>query len=109
MEEFPFTLSFHGGYGGEHLDLFLDLDGFSRLITFGTAASLWDRLQEGGKVSFLRKEDHRRVYLEFEGEIDGKGWIRILARGQVRVESKLKNIAGCREISASLQNGKLLL
>ncbi|EPG73207.1 hypothetical protein LEP1GSC058_3687 [Leptospira fainei serovar Hurstbridge str. BUT 6] len=109
MDEFPFTISLHGGYGDEHLDLFLDIDGISRLITFGAQVSYWENLCQGGTVTFRRKEDHRRIYLEFEGEIDGKGWIRILTHGIALVESKLKNIKGSEEVQASLKDGKLLL
>ncbi|TGK06891.1 hypothetical protein EHO59_01855 [Leptospira semungkisensis] len=109
MCELPFTISLHEGFGDSHLDLFLDIDGISRLITFGTVASNWPLLQNGTSIPFQRKKDHRRDYLDLEGEIEGKGRLRILFRGSAKAYSIPENVSGWTELTASIKDGTLTL
>ncbi|PJZ78154.1 hypothetical protein [Leptospira neocaledonica] len=109
MSEFPCTLSLHEGFGESHLDLFLDIDGNSRLITFGTIASYWDLLQSGSKITFQRKKDHRRIYLDLEGEIEEKGQLRILFRGSAKTDSKSEEVSGWTELTATIKDGTMIL
>ncbi|TGL60791.1 hypothetical protein [Leptospira sarikeiensis] len=109
MREFPATLSLHEGFGDPHLDLFLDIDGNSRLITFGTAASNWEPLRKGSKITFQRKNDHRRVYLDLEGEIEEKGRLKILFRGNAKLDLKPDDVSGWTELTASIKDGTLML
>ncbi|GBF40015.1 hypothetical protein [Leptospira johnsonii] len=109
MSEFPCTLSLHEGFGEPHLDLFLDIDGNSRLITFGTVASYWDLLQSGSKITFQRKKDHRRIYLDLEGEIENKGRLRILFRGFAKTDSKSEEVSGWMELTATIKDGTMML
>ncbi len=109
MLRLPFTISLHEGFGESHLDLFLDLEGNSRLITFGTVASNWDLLQNGSEIEFQRKTDHRRVYLELEGEIEGKGKLKILLQGNANIKVKPDNVSGWNELRATIKDGTLML
>lgn len=98
----------HEGFGDSHLDLFLDLDGNSRLITFGTAASNWDFLQKGSPIEFQRKKDHKRDYLNWEGELDGKGKLKILLRGTAKGRVLPENVSGWNDIKAFIKDGTLM-
>lgn len=109
MNEFPCTLSLHEGFGDSHLDLFLDIDGNSRLITFGAVASYWELLQSGSKITFQRKNDHRRIYLDLEGEIEEKGRLRILYRGSAKTDSKPEEVSRWTELTATIKDGTMML
>lgn len=109
MWELPFTISLHENFGEPHLDLFLDIDGNSRLITFGTVASNWAPLQKGTGIEFLRKDDHRRVYLDLEGELNGKGKLKILLRGSAKLNARTELVSEWNRLTATLKDGTLML
>lgn len=73
--------------GARHYDWLIDPDGRPEtpLMSFRTMARV-DRPGEGG-FEAERIHDHRRVYLEYEGEISGgRGSVRRVAAGPCRVE-----------------------
>ncbi|PJZ68331.1 hypothetical protein CH373_17350 [Leptospira perolatii] len=107
--ELPFTLSLHEGILEPHIDLFLDPGGISRLITFGTYVSGWELLQKGEEVTLLRKDDHRRIYMNYEGVIEGKGSIRILIRGTAKINASPESLSERTELRATLRDGLLHL
>ena len=62
-----------------HYDLFVDFDGRGRLAAWRLARSPLDVRQA---IPAERIQDHRREYLEYEGEISGgRGRVRRLDRG----------------------------
>ena len=61
-----------------HFDWLIDQDGVSPLISFRTHTNPMDGPAE---FNCVRTPDHRRAYLEFEGEISGgRGSVRRVAR-----------------------------
>lgn len=78
------TLALHTeAPSGEHLDLFLAIEGMHPLATFETSVNKQDDFFNGKPVSFTRKEDHRRQYLNYEGAISqNRGSVRILWQAQ---------------------------
>lgn len=77
-----FTLSYHyyaPGDARNHLELFLDLDGESPLETW----RCFEKTKRGQTCRFAAAPPHRRIYLEFSGQIAGnRGKLRILRRGK---------------------------
>jgi hypothetical protein len=81
-----FTLSFH--FFGirdyrNHLELFIDIDGFSDVETWQhyprAAGAKYDR-----RWRFRRANAHRRIYLNYSGPLsNNRGRLRILRRGKV--------------------------
>lgn len=90
------------------MDLFLDIAGNSRLITFGTVASNRDLFESGSTITFQRKKDHRRIYLDLEGEIEKKGRLRILFRGSAKTDSKPDEVSGWTELTATIKDGIMI-
>ncbi|WP_244247643.1 hypothetical protein [Leptospira yasudae] len=82
MEWKEFTLSLHSEENGEHLDLFLDPGQEENLLTFGTSDVNLDDFLKGRVVEFEKKRSHRRIYLEYEGAIPGKGKIQVVLKGR---------------------------
>lgn len=69
-----FTLSLHYGYkSAHHYDLFLKED--AHLITYGLDTIC------GAKARARRKKNHRKLYLDYEGAIKGKGFVSIVLSG----------------------------
>ncbi|PJZ58649.1 hypothetical protein CH367_00920 [Leptospira barantonii] len=86
MEWKNFTLSLHSDGNEEHLDLFLDPGAEENLSTFGTSDANLDDFLKGRVVEFEKKRSHRRIYLDFEGAIPGKGTIQIVLKGRYDAE-----------------------
>lgn len=69
----------HTGHGDTHWDLMLEVPGRERLRTIQLSA--WP-LAMGESCAAKSLEPHRRVYLEYEGEVSGgRGSVRRVDRG----------------------------
>lgn len=69
---------------GRHWDLLVEAPGFERLPTWRLARNPLDDL---GEIPAARIGDHRRLYLEYEGEVSGgRGVVRRVDRGAATVE-----------------------
>jgi hypothetical protein len=69
--------------GESHFDLMLERTGLDGLITYRSVR--WPITET---VTLTRLNNHRRAYLEYEGEISGgRGWVRRVAEGQYSVDS----------------------
>lgn len=80
-----FALLEHTTGSDRHWDLLVEVPGAERLPTWRLAAN---PLEAAGAVRAERIADHRRVYLEFEGELTGgRGVVRRLDRGSAVVET----------------------
>lgn len=67
-----------------HWDLLIEVPGCERLPTWRLACN---PLETAGETPAERSADHRRVYLDFEGEISGgRGTVRRIDRGEAAVE-----------------------
>jgi len=78
------TISLHISKKERHLDLFLEPKTEGDLLkTYESEYESWDILQKGGIIELNLKEDHRDLYLDYEGEISGnRGSIVILWKGR---------------------------
>ena len=72
--------------GASHFDWLIDRDGVSPLLSF----RLWERVdlcrppREGMRAE--RMGDHRRAYLEYEGEVSGgRGEVKRVAEGEAEI------------------------
>jgi hypothetical protein len=76
------TISKHILANGEsHLDIFFETE-TDALATYETETSNWNLLEEGFAVFCSKKQEHRYVYLDYEGEIShNRGQIGIIWRG----------------------------
>jgi hypothetical protein len=80
-----FTISRHEKPGEPHFDLFLEPARGDALTTFTTAAAP-HQAAVGEALPARRIADHRRAYLDFEGEVSGgRGTVRIVEAGTYRV------------------------
>lgn len=61
-----FTLLHHTGHGAEHYDFLLEREGEERLKTWRMTATDFESPQ-----MIVQSEDHRAIYLDYEGEISG--------------------------------------
>lgn len=61
-----FTLLHHTGYGREHYDFLLERPDQERLTAWKIFSADWTSPQTA-----VRNFDHRTLYLDYEGEIDG--------------------------------------
>lgn len=78
-----FALLEHATVDGVHWDFLLDL-GDERLAAWRLAQHPGE---QPGTIAAERIGDHRRVYLEFEGEISGgRGVVRRIDRGRAHFE-----------------------
>jgi hypothetical protein len=69
---------------GRHWDLLIEAADPERLPTWRLAQN---PLEADGDVAAERIKDHRRMYLEFEGELSGaRGGVRRLDRGPAPIE-----------------------
>lgn len=101
-----FTLSYH--FFGcndrrNHLELFLDTDGESDLETWRHYPHAHDH-RAGKYWRFSRAEPHRRIYLEFAGNVsNNRGRLRILRRGKFidRRAGSLRSVARTDALLAS--------
>lgn len=67
-----------------HWDLLLDAPEWERLPTWRLARN---PLVSAGDIPAERIKDHRRLYLDFEGEVsDGRGLVRRIERGPATIE-----------------------
>lgn len=96
------VLSIHNTGKEEHGDLFIDVPGRIRLLTYHIEPYLLSRVQDhannkwyirteaepGNSVQLVRKEDHRKIYLNYEGEIsENRGTIRIALKKTVQIDN----------------------
>jgi hypothetical protein len=69
---------------GRHWDLLVEDPGRERLPTWRLAR---DPLGATGEIPAERIQDHRRLYLDYEGEVSGdRGVVRRLDRGPATIE-----------------------
>ena len=69
---------------GRHWDLLVEVSGCERLPTWRLERNPVD---DAGEIPAQRSGDHRRLYLEYEGEIsDGRGQVRRIDDGAATVE-----------------------
>ncbi len=74
-----FAILEHATAGGVHWDFLIEMGAEQPLAAWRLAAS---PLSESGDIPAERIADHRRVYLEYEGEIrGGRGVVRRVERG----------------------------
>lgn len=74
------TISEHSIDENSHLDIFFETD--SHLETYEAERNKFDLLFEQKKISCRKKQPHRKIYLEYEGDISlGRGSIKILWAG----------------------------
>ena len=88
LNSYKYTLSLHY-YGfkntNNHLDLFIDVDGTSELISYKTLNLNIISLNKGFQVYL--NQSHRRLYLNYSGYIsNNRGKIRILKKGYILPE-----------------------
>ncbi len=77
------TISLHKIDLDSHIDIFFDVHGEEKLQTYTTQAKNWEFLREGGIITCVKKEDHRKIYLTYEGEIsNNRGNLKILWQGK---------------------------
>jgi hypothetical protein len=71
--------------GSRHWDLLVEMPGADALATWRLERSPLDADHE---IPATRIQDHRRLYLDYEGEISGgRGAVRRLDRGAATIES----------------------
>ena len=76
------TLSHHILEKASHLDLFLEIPYKEQLITYSCEVYKWQKFQKGESFCLYRKQDHRKIYLKFEGKVrEEMGYIKILWKG----------------------------
>lgn len=94
-----FVLLEHNSPEGVHWDFMVEAEPGSRLLTWRLAAIP----VFGIEVPVLRIGDHRRLYLEYEGDIGGgRGWVR-------RIDGGESVILGCTAQRCDLRlHGRLL-
>jgi hypothetical protein len=74
----------------QHFDLFLDTGG-DTIITYEVVTSSLD-LPIYDVLECVRKQDHRRIYLEYQGEISNqRGFISIVWRGEYKNKKSIGN------------------
>ncbi|MBP9885649.1 MAG: hypothetical protein KBF93_05110 [Leptospiraceae bacterium] len=98
------TISLHKvDFSNEHLDLFFEVD--SMLETYETFPNKMEDLLLQKKILCSKKKPHRKIYLDYEGEISNqRGWVQILWKG---IYQNDKNLFP-EEIEVSLQGDKSL-
>lgn len=80
-----FVLLEHDAPDGLHWDLMIARPSRERLATWRLAAN---PLAGAFPIAAERIADHRRAYLDYEGEVSGRrGHVRRLDRGPARIES----------------------
>jgi len=99
------TISLHKvDFSNEHLDLFFEVS--SVLETYETFPDKMEDLLLQKKILCSKKMPHRKIYLDYEGEISNqRGFISILWKG---IYQNDKNLFP-EEIEVSLQGDKILL
>lgn len=100
-----FTLSYHSHpHKKNHLDLFLQLSPGKKLITYHIAPG-----QKEGEVTGVRGEDHRALYLNFEGAISrGRGKIKILKQGIFIAPPELLEKGGPQKVKMTCQTTEII-
>lgn len=83
-----FVLLEHETSDGTHWDFMMEQSACQSLATWRLSANPFSAA--GGHAAAERIADHRRAYLDYEGEISGnRGRVRRLDRGQINVNSDL--------------------
>lgn len=87
-----FVILEHTVNGAAHFDLMLEVEGQEKLRTYQLAK--WP-LEVSASCAVERLDDHRRLYLEFEGEIaGGRGVVRRVLSGTWSGEITLHSADG---------------
>lgn len=74
------TLSLHELLDSKHYDLFLEEEDF--LITLEIPFLEKEFILSGNPLHFVQKENHRKLYLDYEGEIsNNRGKVQIIWKG----------------------------
>lgn len=81
-----FILLEHRAPDGLHWDFMIELAGQETLATWRLAAN---PIGQAGAIDAKRIGDHRRAYLEFEGDIgQGRGVVQRIDRGESQVRAE---------------------
>jgi hypothetical protein len=68
-----------------HWDLLVEVAGQERLATWRLSEN---PIEVDAPIPALRIEDHRRIYLDYEGPLTGRrGWVRRVDSGAAKLES----------------------
>ena len=90
--------------GTSHLDIFFESDA-ECLITYEVFLSS-DNLYDNKILSCIRKKDHRKIYLDYEGEISNdRGFLKILLKGFYIK----KDCLGNQKISIEIKDSNVIL
>ncbi|MCE9500809.1 MAG: hypothetical protein K8R21_09960, partial [Leptospira sp.] len=67
----------------KHLDIFFEQEKSDLLKTYESDFESWEILETGGVAGAISKEDHRLIYLDYEGIVsNNRGEINILWKGR---------------------------
>jgi hypothetical protein len=80
-----FVVLHHRGVNEPHFDLMLAVPGEDKLMTWRVknGPNQW---QDGGEIGAVRIEDHRAVYMTYEGPISGgRGEVKRVREGAAHV------------------------
>ena len=73
----------HTGVAEPHFDIMLERAAGSDLQTWRSA--IWP---VAGGAALMPLPDHRRVYLDYEGEVSGgRGWVKCVSRGTYEIDA----------------------
>ncbi|MCB1193646.1 MAG: hypothetical protein H7A23_15450 [Leptospiraceae bacterium] len=77
------TVSLHEVGSDSHIDIFFDVLPEEKLITYMARTEDWIFFKKGKIITCAKKEDHRRIYLSYEGDIsDNRGKLKVLWQGK---------------------------
>lgn len=88
------TISLHEIGEESHIDIFFETSDKDTLKTYETQLENWKCLKNGETIICTEKQDHRAIYLNYEGEItNNRGKLKILWKGKyISPEQPFKKI-----------------
>ena len=79
------TLSFHFWGSKSHLDLFLEVENRTSLLTYSCFLDELEKFHKKEFINFTQKQDHRLLYLDYEGLVSNdRGFIKIIWKGKYK-------------------------